>query len=375
MADEPRMHLPVHGIAEAPGSGPYASPSTAVHVLEQHVGLHDRLGHPNVVWISLIRQYGEYVDEHGGEWPPQFRTDTFRPYRFPGRVPEGWESRFLVGLARGLFTATTYQVTAEMCEIAEAMYEQTATEVGHLQAPDVPSECGFLWLDRPFRRHGPDGHVLQVRAITWQPQSARRGGTALPGVRVSFWSQWDIDPAGAEMYREAAEKGGTSQRTLDLAGPLFLGFTIVVPFGGEFGRFTGLPGEPVPLHYAVAVWLLLGTEVAVASRGIVPRQARKRALRSIRQNEVSVVTLRRAAGHPGGEHAYREVDWSCRWLVRGFWRHLEGYGSVGHFHEAQGDGRGQCLGCGARVTWVRPHVKGPDGRPLKASRKVYRLSR
>jgi hypothetical protein len=353
---------------DAPGAA-IASPVTATQVLDHHASLHDLLAHPNGVAVSIVKKFGEWSDERQARsWLSRY---MFWPYRTGGkRSSTDWEARFLVGVARGLFTATTYQVTAPMCEIAEVMYEQTAVVNGHVEPADLPSECGFLWLDKPWQRTDSDGTAYQTRAITWSPVSTRwkEYDCREDGVRVTLWSDWEHSPETADYWNDL------DQATRAALGPLVMAFTVVLPFGAEFA------GEdsdqvPTPLHYVYAVWLLLGTEVTVTSRGAVMRQARKRAARSIRHHEVSVVTLRRAAARPDGEHVHREVDWSCCWLVRGFWRHLEGYGTVGRFHEAQGDGRGHCLACGARVTWVRPHVRGPDDRPLKDTQKLYRLSR
>lgn len=341
--------------------------ATAAQVISSHARLHDLLASPPRVTMGLVRWFAEaYADKPDAD--PMSRY-MFWPYYVGGQRPkQDWERKLLGAIGRGLFTATTYQVTAEMCDIAEAMYEQTATTNGQVEASDLPSECGFLWLDKPFVRSDATGDSYYARVITWAPQSVRRDGDVLPGVRVTVWSDWEPLPGVADSRR---------LENWSANGPLLMAMTCVVPFGSSFD---GLHDDQVPavLHYVHAVWLLLGTEVAVVERTSVPRQVRKRAQATIRQHEVRVVTLRRAIHQvdpDGREH--RDIDWSCRWLVRGFWRHRWGYGTVGRFHEGQGDGGDppHCLACGARVTWVRPHVKGPDDRPLKAVEKVYRLSR
>jgi hypothetical protein len=353
-----------------PGEGaPPAAPTTASQVLEHHTQLHDLLARPNPATRSIVRQFGELADGHPGE---RLRSHMLWPFRVGDRPPRpDWEAHFLVRLARGLLTALTYQVTAPMCEIAEAIYEHTAEEADHISASDLPAESGFLWLDKPFRRADPEGGLMQFRAMTWSPQSVRYGdGDPLPGVRVTLWSDWGSDPAAVRTFTNRAPSW---QRMLALLGPLSISLTAVVPFGEEFSTFEGPGGFPRPLHYAHAIWLLLGTEFSSAEKIRASRAFAKRALRSIHHDKVTVVTLRRSREQDDHDHGHGEIDWSCRWLVRGFWRHLEGY--EGHRHEGQGDGRGQCEGCGKRVTWVRPYVKGPDDRPLKASRQVYRLSR
>ena len=52
-------------------------------------------------------------------------------------------------------------------------------------------------------------------------------------------------------------------------------------------------------------------------------------------------------------HSSREIDWSHQWSVRGHWRQI--LGKIGRDRDEN-----PCVG----YTWVRPHVRGPDGAPL-----------
>jgi hypothetical protein len=280
------------------------------------------------------------------------------PYKVGGQQPRAdWERKFLTNIARGLFTAPTYQVTAPMCEVAEAMYEQTAQVNGHIEAADLPSETGFLWLDKPFIRRDASGESYGTRAVSWQPQSLRRdGGDPEDGVRITLWADTTLDP------------------DIRIVAPLLMVMSVVVPFGADFGGTSG-DGVPMPLHYVHAVWMLAGTEVAATDRGEVNRATRKRAVKSIRHDLVTVITLRRGRHDSDREAGHADIDWSCRWIVHGFWRHQWGHGTIGHPHGGQPGPDGLCLACGARITWVRPYVKGPDDRPLKATQTLYRLSR
>lgn len=73
---------------------------------------------------------------------------------------------------------------------------------------------------------------------------------------------------------------------------------------------------------------------------------------------VTVVQLRRSAGHSAQE-GKSQVEWSHRWVVRGHWR-----------RQRVGPGRQEI-----RPRWIFPHVKGPDGKPLLMTEKVYSLVR
>lgn len=345
--------------------------ATAEHVLDAHAALHDHLARPNPGVLLFFRQFAEIAEREAASTGPDwgFGKQLLYPFYDPDR-PEGdpgWPGKLAGAIARGLFTATTYQVTAAMCEVAEATYAATAARAVTFEASDLPGDTGFLWLDKPFRRTDDGGAITSGRAVTWTPQAMRISGASYPGTRLCVWTDY-----------AAEDSAGYSPRSLDLLrslGPLVMSMTVVIPFG-RYGAVAASSGDTSPLHYVHALWLLLGTEIAAASRPPVGRGARRRAARSIKQNEVTVVTLRRARGPGGdGEAGHRDVDWSCRWLVRGFWRHLEDYADTAPRHEARGDGSGFCTACAARVTWVRPHVRGPEDRPLRATRTVYRLSR
>jgi hypothetical protein len=74
------------------------------------------------------------------------------------------------------------------------------------------------------------------------------------------------------------------------------------------------------------------------------------------------------------------VDWSCRWLVQGFYRHVRG--EHGHKPVPRWHGKQMvCETCWQKeaelvpVSWVRPHLRGPEGKPLKASQTLYKLAR
>ena len=356
-----------------------ATATPASQVLDRHAQLHDMLARPGRMLTGVVSWYGEWADRgyrpdaspQAGEAQPGNWIIRYMlyPYKVGGQRPRtDWEAKFLAILAKGLFTAATYQVTTPMCEIAEAMYEQTAKVNGHIEAADLPSETGFLWLDKSFIRRDAKGESYGTRAVTWQPQSLRRdGGEPEDGVRITLWGDREDDPAIAASARRNPE-------TVGELGPLLMVMSVVIPFGADFGG-TSDDGVPMPLHYVHAIWMLAGTEVAAAGRGDVNRATRKRALKSIRHDQVTVITLRR--GHHNGERepGHADIDWSCRWIVRGFWRHQWGHGTIGHPHAAQPVHGGLCAACGAQITWVRPYVKGPDDRPLKATRTLYRLSR
>lgn len=81
-----------------------------------------------------------------------------------------------------------------------------------------------------------------------------------------------------------------------------------------------------------------------------PRHVRRRDEKAGKSTPiVRIITLRRHAGSSTGEGGTHEYN--CRWIVRGHWRKL--------LAPRKKDN--------ALVTYVHPHVKGPEGKPLKPS--------
>ena len=74
--------------------------------------------------------------------------------------------------------------------------------------------------------------------------------------------------------------------------------------------------------------------------------------------EVRSVVLRRNESK-SDKHTHGNVDWACHWLVRGHWRKL---------HEPRKSD-------GATVTYVQPHVKGPEDMPFRAPRDTVYVAK
>lgn len=66
---------------------------------------------------------------------------------------------------------------------------------------------------------------------------------------------------------------------------------------------------------------------------------------------IRVVSLRRVNYQHKDSTEHEAVEWSCQWLVRGFWRN-QWYPSLGN-HQPK---------------WIAPYIKGPADKPLKQPR-------
>jgi len=104
-------------------------------------------------------------------------------------------------------------------------------------------------------------------------------------------------------------------------------------------------------QHVQALWRLARTFVTQPERAPRPsRRAAKRA-RLEHDEQITVIRLRRLS--PGDSEPEHTVDWSCRWMVRGHWRHLS-------------DGR---------QTYVHPHVKGPQDKPFRQTDRIFEFVR
>jgi hypothetical protein len=246
-------------------------------------------------------------------------------------------------IAKALFDARTYQVTAEMSELACQLAARDASAGWELAERELPHPWGFLWLDEPIdvsvaRSWKPDDQlpVVPVRAIIWATAKATRN-----------------EPRSVDLYTFTDDPSNPGCPLVP-AGPMWL-----IGFGNNEhlqGNFEGLASRQL-----LMLWRLIDMEITdVRRQRCEDRQLAKQARRSIRHGEVNVVTLRRPSHReaPTG----REVSWSCAWIVRG---HMRRY--------AQPIRTGP--NAGQTQVWIKPYIKGPDGAPLKSSEVLYLLKR
>lgn len=218
----------------------------------------------------------------------------------------------------------------------------------------MPSAAGFAWLDEPVSFTDFSGTVNIVRALSWGPMLFRPPGTEpAQGTRITSWAESDL-----KAFRNWRVTGAGESSS------------VFVPYGKPIT--TGISDDPT--RWLHCLWLFTGTEIARESREQADRPARRRAARAGLDGNVRVIMLPRR-NYPGTD-GQRDVSWSHRWIVQGHARHLGDYREAGHepHHARTAKQRQPCAVCGERTTWVRPYVKGPDGKPLTATNKVFRVS-
>jgi hypothetical protein len=283
-------------------------------------------------------------------------------------------------ISRDLSDAITYEVTTEMTRIMREVYEAQTVETTTIEQAELPCESGFAWLDEGWPIRDRHGDPYTIRALSWHFTTALTDGTMMGGkafskpvnwpcVRTCLWVHPNDDPA---------EFRDITAESISEFGALQLIHVGVLPF--SVALFTS-PEERGPaesfLNLLHLLWMFLGMEITGTHQPRIKNYYRKHALKSLVHGEVHVVILRkvRYVTEKGDQEA-QHVDWSCRWPVAGHYRHLTNPAQDGKVHHAVPiDADKHCAVCNGQLTWVRPYLKGPDGKPLKVSRTLMKLAR
>ena len=266
---------------------------TARQVLDLHADLQRSFTKPEPMLVRTMTEYARKDLEVDTAWAashlhPARRLSDLRP----------WIDSF----GTDLFAATTYQVTAEMIDLAAGLTVNTPN-LGQIETRDLPSEWGFVWLDKPIPRPSVDDRDLPpqlMHAFSWAvvPELPVKIGNldgsiltlteATPGVRLRKWGYCD-DP---DVYPR----------------PLHMMGQNTIPVGHNIR--TELPDH----HMIHMLWILMGMKVVSTEPEQVDRGTRRRA-GNLKFQQVHVVQLRRSEHRNSGPP--RKVDWTCAWLVRG----------------------------------------------------------
>lgn len=346
---------------------PDARPKAAREVLDIHRQLREQFQHPSYFLREYIHGFMTSVRdkafEEGGD---KEIIRAFSALFWPANTAE----KFCGLIASEMHLARTFQVSAEMTDAISEVYRKSAKNISTLQEAELPSEAGFVWFDKPVAVTDINGRSVFHRAVSWSPQliEDRYHNRTHPGVRITAWyAHDDHDSYWTDSLDSMYQK----------IGSLIISHSMVLPFGMRVGGWDG--GAVTMDDFAAwthTMWMFMDSEVAATTRPDIQRTFRRRAQRSLKHQDVRVVTLRRTAAGVGPEDGvHRHVDWSCRWLVQGHWRHV-GAVLTGAHHAVPTPDRTHCVTCDQKLTWVRPHLKGPEGKPLHATADtVYRLSR
>lgn len=229
-----------------------------------------------------------------------------------------------------------YYWAPELCELLG----ETSAEMPDwtFKADLLPSTEGCFYFARPIPLDAwRDEGTNDLAAISWC-RIRRATDEAITGVLLAFWTRMDLRPAGVPVTMFAWDYGTALSEVLGIA-------LEAVPVKNT-ERFIG------KARVFAAACAFIQQRILVTHPERPERHTRKRAA-GLWEHEpiIRVVQLRRAVtdGRPG-DRGGEPIEWSCQWVVRGFWR-----------QQACGPNLSE-----RRPVFVLPYIKGPADKPLKA---------
>lgn len=234
-------------------------------------------------------------------------------------------------------------VPPDTCRLVEHAAESMPS--WHLDAADLPAESGFAVFADPFEYP-----------------------TAEPDLDVPYWVNaisWSLVEHDDELFVQFndfeinAPDSGPWQTVSSGRHSWFVGDTVE-----DFGRLGVMPGNSIDAYRLqsattrrrmACLWALAASpRLLTASDHPADRPTRRQDARAGVASHVVIFDLRRTERREGDRSSESNVEWSHRWVVTGHWRQ-------------------QPFGPGARQrrpTWIAPHIKGPEDRPLVLKDRV-----
>lgn len=226
----------------------------------------------------------------------------------------------------------------------------------HLGKDLWPSDVGFMVFSNPMRVSGfqhtkySERTTESIRAVLWAPDgdglTIAMYADVVSAVSMAMKAARKTDVSEDEVVREVAH---FSQEFGDLM-PIARGH---YPVNKPVSTTSNEGNEP---HLAILVstmWLLMQQPLVVeTTKQEVDAKTKRKLHRSgDKVPDVRLIDLRRARGENKPGNGNRNYE--HQWMVRGHWR-KQWMPSL-NMH---------------RPTWVRPHIKGPEGKPFITGEKV-----
>jgi hypothetical protein len=372
---------------------------TATDVLTYHATLAEEQKHPSEALVTYFDSFMESVYAKADS--DLQKVSAWQWLFYPAK-----DAREFIGiLAKQLVDARTYQVTSGMMDAVGVVYDKlrASKNMSWFEKDAVPAPAGFVWFDSPLAFTDAHGLRMMHRALSWSvvtvwtgrdhdethPHAHHKVGevcdcpdaTAITAVRITTWSHRD-DP---DDYRHQVKLPSSF---LDMLGDLTMGHSVIIPFGQRFALPENLKTTDGHLADDLGRWTYVmfkffSEELSVTRKEPVGRPARRRAMKSLKSGEVSVIILRKKHVVSDGDGQHRSIEWSCRWPVEGHYRHLEKYDlevdELGRSHRHQALpypwDKTHCVTCGSKITFVHPYLKGPTHLPIQQRKQLYKLAR
>jgi len=112
------------------------------------------------------------------------------------------------------------------------------------------------------------------------------------------------------------------------------------------------------VRFILSASMFIEQTICVERREPVQRAAARQAARAGLDSVVHAIVLRAAEPREAAEGEATDREYSCRWIVRGHWRQQFYPRAARHV-----------------PLWIHPHLKGPDGKPLRTRPDVFAVTR
>lgn len=290
-------------------------------------------------------------------------------------------------LAHLLTNAETFYVSTDMAMVAEAA-AHGLDDLDQFTHDMWPTDTGFLLFEHGFAVNDVWGRPLVTSAFAWERRSFQsHAGTMVWGFTMLGDERDALSKTlTAGQQSEMATRWGSRLQlnaTLWLADGMRVGPpTFVTPEGykgnlmaeTEAGlnpedRVTEpMPFSQNPARIVLSLLMLMQQTIAAKERHDLRPKNPKRARRMKVPGQVTIIRLRHESNATGRQPGESMVEWQHRWYVRGHWRWQNCGPDYPMAIEVE-PGKFR-----SRI-YIAPFVKGPEGAPIKQSKKVNALVR
>lgn len=271
------------------------------------------------------------------------------------RYGDGYQGALPALVTETLHRAEPVYVADEMKAVAETAAESFDLEP--LLESDLITPFGFAMLPSAYVTTDVNGYELPWRSVAWMPDTVESKGRTIQGVWYMLFTHHGDE---ATMPPERRIQNHPHSPLLMHCAFWPFGENVAEFFATEedttLERFDGMKRTTV---FVQVLWRLMAQYVRKSKRYAVSRPTARAVARiGHPARDVTVVRLRRERSPASDEDGKGSVEYSHRWVVRGFWRD-QWYPSL----DAH------------RQIYIADYIKGPDDKPLVINDRVFELVR
>lgn len=210
----------------------------------------------------------------------------------------------------------------------------------------MPTPFGFMHFMEPFDLEMPD-HVESLRYITWFQVASKRKDSGDDGT---------FDERPATMFALGGWCPGDRRTVVRNFFPWLHGHALKSIYPVDYSA----PYISDVKRIIAAIGLFMQQRIAVSHVAHASRNVYKRTLIRTGKEppELRIVKLRATESRIYERSESEGREWSMRWIVRGHWRNQ-------WYPTKKANSQ----------IWIAPYIKGPAGKPVIGSRKIFEVSR